>query len=103
VWGGARHGRVVSRASAKISAGKMEVSRRASIDSPAPRGPISRILWSERLHSLRVRLDLHAYPKPCGRWSAAARVMHQPPRLADGLIGLDEDVGGSSAPGPGRS
>jgi hypothetical protein len=31
--------RVVSRASARLIAGKMEVSRRASIDFPAPGGP----------------------------------------------------------------
>ena len=66
VWGGARHGlvvttagrapvrpatrwrRVVSRASARVIAGRMVVSRRASLDFPAPGGPSSRRLWSER-------------------------------------------------------
>ena len=68
VWWGARNGRlvtnavrspvrpatlwirVVSMASARVIAGRMVVSRRASIDLPAPGGPSSRTLWAERLH-----------------------------------------------------
>jgi hypothetical protein len=70
VWCGARHSRVVTRAvrspvrpatrwrrvvsmaSARVSAGKMVVSRRASIDLPAPGGPSSRTFGSERLYPL---------------------------------------------------
>ena len=56
--------RVVSRASARVMAGKIVVSRRASIDLPAPGGPSRRTLWAERLHTI----SLH----PClsgPRWS----------------------------------
>jgi hypothetical protein len=71
VWWGARHGRVVtnavrspvrpatrwirvvSRASARVIAGRIVVSRRASIDWPAPGGPRRRTLWAERLHLLQ--------------------------------------------------
>jgi hypothetical protein len=35
-------------------AGRMGVSWRASIDFPAPRGPSSRTLWSERWHSFQL-------------------------------------------------
>ena len=70
VWWGARNGRVVtnavrspvrpatlwmrvvSMASARVIAGRMVVSRRASIDLPAPGGPRRRTLWAERLHHL---------------------------------------------------
>jgi hypothetical protein len=70
---GARHGRVVTKAvrsparpatlwscvvsmaSARVIAGRRVVSRRASIDVPAPGGPSKRTLWSERLHRLRLR------------------------------------------------
>ena len=45
--------RVVSRASARFIAGTMVVSRRASIDFPAPGGPRRRTLWSECLHDLQ--------------------------------------------------
>jgi hypothetical protein len=72
VYGGARHGRVVtnavrapvrpatrwrhvvSRASARLMAGRMVVSRRASIDFPAPGGPSIRTFGSERLHHLQL-------------------------------------------------
>ena len=47
----------------------MVVRRRASIDVPAPGGPSKGTLWAERLHSLRVRLDVHEDLRPCGRWS----------------------------------
>jgi hypothetical protein len=68
VWWGARHGRVVTRAVrspvrpatrwirvvsmalGKVIAGRMVVSRRASIDLPAPGGPSKSTLWAERLH-----------------------------------------------------
>jgi hypothetical protein len=42
--------RVVSMASARVIAGRMVVSRRASIDLPAPGGPSKSTLWSEHLH-----------------------------------------------------
>jgi hypothetical protein len=44
--------RVVSMASARVIAGRMVVSRRASIDVPAPGGPSKSTLWSERRHQL---------------------------------------------------
>jgi hypothetical protein len=44
--------RVVSRASARRIAGRMVVSRRASIDFPTPGGPRRRTLWAERLHQV---------------------------------------------------
>jgi hypothetical protein len=44
--------RVVSIASARVIAGRMVVSRRASIDVPAPGGPSKSRLWAERLHLL---------------------------------------------------
>jgi hypothetical protein len=49
---------VVSSASARVMGGKMLVSRRASTDFPAPGGPISRMLWSERPPPLHARLRL---------------------------------------------
>jgi hypothetical protein len=49
--------RVVSMASARVIAGGIVVSRRASIDLPAPGGPSRRTLWSERLHDV----SLHQY------------------------------------------
>jgi hypothetical protein len=76
VWWRARHGqvmttavrspvrpatrwiRVVSIASARVIAGRMVVSRRASTDLPAPGGPRRRTLWSQRLH----RVQLHPCP-----------------------------------------
>jgi hypothetical protein len=69
-WWGARHGRVVttavrspvrpatrwirvvSMASGRVIAGRMVVSRRASIDVPAPGGPSKRRLLSERPHQV---------------------------------------------------
>jgi hypothetical protein len=50
-----RRMRVVSTASARVMAGRMVVSRRASTDVPAPGGPMRRTEWAERLH----RLQLH--------------------------------------------
>jgi hypothetical protein len=46
--------RVVSRASARVIAGRIVVSRHASIDLPAPGGPMRRTLWSERRHDLQL-------------------------------------------------
>jgi hypothetical protein len=46
--------RVVSRGSGRVMAGRIVVSRRASLDLPAPRGPRSRRLWSERPHMLQL-------------------------------------------------
>ena len=78
VWWGARHGRVVtnavrspvrpatrwirvvSRASARVIAGRIVVSRRASIDLPAPGGPRRRRFWTERLHHLQLHPTAHA-------------------------------------------
>jgi hypothetical protein len=75
-WCGAWHGRVVTRAvrspvrpatqwrrvfstvSARVIAGRMVVSRRASMDVPASGGPMRGTLGTERRHPLRVRLDL---------------------------------------------
>jgi hypothetical protein len=50
--------RVVAIASARVITGRMVVSRRASIDVPAPGGPSRRRFGSERPHPLRVRLRL---------------------------------------------
>jgi hypothetical protein len=47
--------RVVSRASGRVIAGRMVVSRCASLDLPAPGGPSSRTLGSQRLHPLQPR------------------------------------------------
>jgi hypothetical protein len=44
----------ISRAAASVSAGRMMVSRRASLDVPAPGGSRRRRLWSERLHSISL-------------------------------------------------
>jgi hypothetical protein len=57
--------RVVSMASARVIAGKIVVSRTASIDFPAPGGPRRRTLWAERLHQLQLYHGLWR----C-RWSA---------------------------------
>jgi hypothetical protein len=48
--------RVVSMASARVMAGRMVVSRRASIDVPAPGGPMRRTLWAERLHHVQLHI-----------------------------------------------
>jgi hypothetical protein len=48
--------RVVSSASARRIAGKIVVSRRASIDVPTPGGPRRRTLWTECLHPLQLYL-----------------------------------------------
>jgi hypothetical protein len=50
--------RVVSMASASVIAGRSVVSRRASIDVPAPGGPRRRRLWAERLHDLQFYLAI---------------------------------------------
>src|SRR4029450_1148279 len=47
--------RVVSMASARVIAGRMVVSRRASIDLPAPEGASKSTLWAERLHKFHLR------------------------------------------------
>ena len=72
VWWGARNGRVVtnavrspvspatrwirvvSRASARVMAGRIVVSRRASIDWPAPGGPSRRRFGSQCLHQVQL-------------------------------------------------
>jgi hypothetical protein len=50
--------RVVSMASARVMAGRIVVSRRASIDLPAPGGPSKSTLWAECLHSVQFRYAL---------------------------------------------
>ena len=50
--------RVVSIAAARGNAGRMVVSRRASIDLPAPGGPSKRTLWAKRLHQFRLYQSL---------------------------------------------
>jgi hypothetical protein len=47
--------RVVSMALVRIIAGRRTVSRRASLDVPAPEGPSSRMVWASRLHPLQFR------------------------------------------------
>jgi hypothetical protein len=44
---------MVSMASSRVMAGRMVVSRRASIGWPAPGGPRRRTLWAERLHHVQ--------------------------------------------------
>jgi hypothetical protein len=51
--------RVVSRASGRGIAGRMVVSRCASLDLPAPGGPSSRMFGAQRLH--------HVHPGMCPR------------------------------------
>jgi hypothetical protein len=46
--------RVVSRASARVRSGRIVVSRRASIDFPAPGGPSSRRFGPEHRHPLQL-------------------------------------------------
>jgi site-specific DNA recombinase len=48
--------RVVSMALARVIAGRMVVSRRASIDFPVPGGPKSERLWTEHPHDVLHRL-----------------------------------------------
>jgi hypothetical protein len=55
---------MVSMVSGKVIAGRVVVSRRASIDVPAPGGPSSRRFGSERLHDL----SLHQCLSGC-RWT----------------------------------
>jgi hypothetical protein len=50
--------RVVSMASARVVSGRIVVRRRARIDVPAPGGPRSKTLWSERLHDLQFYQNL---------------------------------------------
>jgi hypothetical protein len=47
-------------------AGKMMVSRRASIDVPAPGGPRRRTLWTERLHSVHPNMQRSVTYQPMG-------------------------------------
>jgi hypothetical protein len=56
--------RVVFMASARVMDGRMVVSRRASMDLPAPGGPSRSRLWAERLHSI----SLHPCLAGC-RWT----------------------------------
>ena len=90
--------RVVSRASARVIAGRMVVSRRASIDFPAPGGPRRRTLWAERLHPLRVRLDLWGELRACERWFAATHVIPQRPGSPEHLGRLEGGVGETLRP-----
>jgi hypothetical protein len=68
------------KASARVIAGRMVVSRRASIDVPAPGGPRRSTLWAERLYQLlhRIRhtkggvgwlnaqsIAMHSHRSPC--------------------------------------
>jgi hypothetical protein len=69
--------RVVSMASARVMAGRMVVSRRASIDLPAPGGPNIRMLWTQFLH----RLDLHVHVSVWWLIMRPGRERHQPPSL----------------------
>jgi hypothetical protein len=50
--------RVVSSASAGLIAGRMVARRRASLDFPAPGGPRSKRLWSERPHNFPFHAHL---------------------------------------------
>src|SRR4029450_9924427 len=50
--------RVVSMASARVIAGRMVVSRRASIDLAAPGGPGKGRLWAQRPHERQVHMAL---------------------------------------------
>jgi hypothetical protein len=83
--------RVAAMASGRVSASRMVVRRRASLDLPAPGGPRSRRLWSERLHSLRVRLDLGGELSTRGCWPSAVPVMPQPLGSTDHLVGLEDE------------
>jgi hypothetical protein len=49
--------RVVSMALERVMVGRMVVSRRASMDVPAPGGPKRRPLWAERLHPVQFYVD----------------------------------------------
>jgi hypothetical protein len=53
----------------QVIAGRMVVSRRASIDVPAPEGPSRRTLWAERLRKLYLRFCIaesrHAGGQAC--------------------------------------
>jgi hypothetical protein len=82
VWCGARNGRVmtqavrspvrpatrwmrvVSSASARVIAGRMVVSRRASLDLPAPRGPSSKRFGAQRLHDISLHQCLSSADGP---------------------------------------
>src|SRR5262245_18681988 len=64
--------RLVSMASARVIVGRMVVSRRASLDLPAPGGPSLRTLWAERWHPLHPNMQrAMTYPPmallPCRR------------------------------------
>jgi hypothetical protein len=47
--------RVVSLASSRVIAGRMVVSRRASMDVPASAGPMKSTVWAQRLHRVHLR------------------------------------------------
>ena len=58
--------RLGSMASARVIAGRMVVSRRASIDFPAPGGPRRTTLWAERRHHVHLHLcPRHGRRGPC--------------------------------------
>jgi hypothetical protein len=61
---------VVSRASVRLTAGRMVVSRRASIDLPAPGGPSRRTLWSERLHDIQLYVAISTSQRITGHQPA---------------------------------
>ena len=73
--------RVVSMASARVIAGRMVVSRRASIDFPAPGGPSRRTFWAQRLHHVqRHRLSSGAdyLPFTCSPHHSIVRAQAEP-------------------------
>jgi hypothetical protein len=88
--------RAVSTASARVIPGRIIVRWQASLDAPAPGAPSMRAFGSERLHSLRVRLDVHEDLRPCGRWSGAAHMIRQHPGSAEHLIHLQQQRRGKS-------
>ena len=73
LWPATREMRVVARASARAVAVRMVVSRRASMDLPAPGGPMRRTWWAERPHSV------HSWIRPAS--SGASRPS---PRMSRG-------------------
>jgi hypothetical protein len=80
-------------ASGRVRSGRMVVSRRATIDFPAPGGPSSRRLWTERLHPLHlVHLPL--------AYSTGGCPAHQQIVLADHVCAM---AASSDAPSPGRT
>jgi hypothetical protein len=49
--------RVVSRASARVIAGRMVVRRRASLDLPTPGGPMMSTFGTQHLHRHQPHVD----------------------------------------------